>query len=246
MRMYRILMSLLLATVLIAGLHNSLFAQDQPETGNAHQEKMQQTNLFSYNPPKRGAPGNRIGGGTRGEKDDIPLFSVLVPEDHVGLTTRDKPVLCWYISGPTSKQMEFSLNDEAAGETLLQMNLEQPKAAGAQMIDLSRYDIRLSPGKKYIWFVTMAVDPNKPSKDIFSGGAIEFVPPAGQLAEKLKKAGDNEKPAIFAEEGIWYDALSYLSRRIENDPENVTLRKQRIELIRRAGLENVAELMDGR
>src|SRR5437867_13335867 len=48
-----------------------------------------------YKPPLRGAPGGRVGGGTRGTQErDIFVLSVLAP-DHTGLTTREQPSLFW-------------------------------------------------------------------------------------------------------------------------------------------------------
>ncbi|MEO8326531.1 MAG: hypothetical protein ABI618_11810, partial [Nitrospirota bacterium] len=47
-----------------------------------------------YQPPPRGAPGGRVGGGTRGPSSDLPLMWALVP-DHVGLSAEVQPRLVW-------------------------------------------------------------------------------------------------------------------------------------------------------
>jgi len=53
----------------------------------------------SYQPPLRGAPGGRVGGGTRGTGRETFVLSVLAP-DHTGLTVSEQPALYWFISNP--------------------------------------------------------------------------------------------------------------------------------------------------
>ena len=45
-----------------------------------------------YKPPLRGAPGGRVGGGTRGTGREAFILSVLAPA-HTGLTSSEQPVL---------------------------------------------------------------------------------------------------------------------------------------------------------
>ena len=45
-----------------------------------------------YKPPLRGAPGGRVGGGTRGSEREVFVLSVLAP-DHTGLTLNEQPSL---------------------------------------------------------------------------------------------------------------------------------------------------------
>ena len=59
-------------------------------------------NVPVYNPPSRGAPGGRIGGGTRGGGQNVFVLSVLAP-DHSAFTTSEQPSLYWFISNPTSR-----------------------------------------------------------------------------------------------------------------------------------------------
>ena len=66
-----------------------------------------------YTPPKRGAPGGRIGGATRGIQREVFLLSVLAP-DHSGFTTSEQPSLYWFISSSTSLPVE-AYRDGSAG-----------------------------------------------------------------------------------------------------------------------------------
>jgi len=194
-----------------------------------------------YSPPKRGTPGGRIGGGTRGEGEVVPVLSVLVP-DHTGLTTKAQPELYWYVSNPTSRKIEFTLNLEQAGKTLAHKNIKGVREEGIWRISLSDLGVTLKPDTEYTWFVAMVLDPDQPSTDVFSGGAIMRVQPSGTLEERLVGATETDIPAIYAAEGIWYEALASLSRLIENDPENRALRMQRARLLEQVQLEGEAGL----
>lgn len=197
--------------------------------------------MMTYKPPKRGTPGGRIGGGTRGEGEGVPVLSVLVP-DHTGLTTKAQPELYWYVSNPTSRKIEFTLNLEQAGKTLAHENIKGVREEGIWRISLSDLGVTLSPDTEYTWFVAMVLDSDQPSTDVFSGGAIMRVRPSGILEGKLAGAKEMDIPAIYAAEGIWYDALASLSRLIENDPENKALRVQRARLLEQVQLEGEAGL----
>ena len=197
--------------------------------------------MMAYKPPKRGTPGGRIGGGTRGEGEEIPVLSVLAP-DHTGLTTKAQPELYWYVSNPTGRNVEFTLNLEQAGKTLAHKNIKGVREEGIWRIRLSDLGVTLSPDTEYTWFVAMVLDPDQPSTDVFSGGTIMRVRPSGTLEGKLAGAKESDIPAIYAAEGIWYEALASLSRLIENDPENKALRMQRAKLLEQVQLEGEAGL----
>jgi Flp pilus assembly protein TadD len=48
-------------------------------------------------------------------------------------------------------------------------------------------------------------------------------------------------PALYAESGIWYDAIDDLSRLISAEPDNRRLREQRAALLEQVGLREAAE-----
>ena len=63
-----------------------------------------------YKPPPRGAPGGRMGGGTRGISG-AAVVSILAP-DHVGLTMQEQPSLHWFadeIPGAGNQTNEVSV-----------------------------------------------------------------------------------------------------------------------------------------
>ena len=114
-------------------------------------------------------------------------------------------------------------------------------AAGIQCFRLADYGVQLRQNVSYRWFVAVVTDPDRRSRDILSGGMIEFVPPSEKLTAKLSRTPETRKPFVLAEEGIWYDALAGVSDGIAAAPKNLSLRKQRAALLNQVGLNEAAE-----
>src|SRR6266542_536041 len=193
-----------------------------------------------YTPPKRGAPGGRVGGGTRGIQREVFLLSVLAP-DHSGFTTSEQPSLYWFISAATSLPVELTVMDPQGVQPILETQVPTPVTAGVHRIRLSDYNVRLAPGAAYRWFVSVVPDADRRSKDILAGGAIERVDVQEELKAKLAKAKSNETPFVYAEAGLWYDALKAISDLIDAAPQNQELRNQRTALLKQVGLPSTNE-----
>jgi hypothetical protein len=188
-----------------------------------------------YKPPLRGAPGGRLGGGTRGTGREVFVLSVLAP-DHSGLTMQEQPSLYWYISTPTSLPIEFTIMDPDAVQPVLEMRVAPPVGAGIHRVRLADHGVRLAPDGVYRWYVAIVPDSGRRSRDILAGGTVQRIEPSPDLAVRIREARPEEAPAIYAEAGLWYDALASMSELIERDPENAELRQRRAALIGQIGL----------
>lgn len=213
----------------------ALTVAERPPSAFSQEGVAKSSETLIYTPPMRGAPasGGRIGAAVRGEKGDNPILLVLAP-DHVGVTSQKQPVLYWYISKPTTSRIEFTLNDELRGKTVVRADLPSPKQAGIQAINLSDYKVELTPEIVYQWFVTLNVDPAQPAKDVYYGGSIMYQAPSPDLEKRLAVAGAKGAPAIYAGEGLWYDALNAAWRPGKNGDEK-RFRQQRITLLKNVG-----------
>ena len=192
-----------------------------------------------YNPPSRGAPGGRIGGGTRGG-GNIFVLSVLAP-DHSGFTTSEQPSLYWFISKPTALPIELTVMDSQGIKPLLETKLPSPAEPGIQRVRLADYNVHLAPGAAYRWFVAVVPDADRRSKDILAGGAIERVDLQEDVKAKLAQASDKEVPFVYAQAGLWYDALKSISDLIDAAPQNQELRNERTALLKQVGLPSTNE-----
>ncbi len=194
-----------------------------------------------YRPPQRGAPGGRVGGGTRGPVTDLPSIWVLAP-DHVGLSREEQPQLAWYLSKPTTYPLEFTLIDEKGVTPILEKRLSPPAEAGIHMIRLADYGLKLEKGKTYQWFVSLISDPEHRSTDIISGGMIQIGDPPASLGEDLKKADPVEATRLWAQAGFWYDAISVISSRLQANPKDPEMHMLRASLLEEVNLDAAAQM----
>jgi len=247
MRTVKALLAAMLVTALLFGLPMDGFSQDSKMNNPSVPNLKDQVKITSasapapvYTPPKRGAPGGRVGGGTRGIRREVFVLSVLAP-DHSGFTTKEQPSLYWFISNSTSLPVELTVMDPQGVEPILETRIPAPVQAGVHRIRLSDYNVRLAPGAAYRWFIAVVPDADRRSKDILAGGAVERVEMPSELKAKLAKADKSEIPAIYAEAGLWYDTVAALSELIEAAPQDEALRQQRTALFSQVGLTGITE-----
>ena len=186
-----------------------------------------------YKPPLRGTPRARVGGGVRSATADWPSLYVLVPE-HTGQTISAQPSLFWYVDGPVPEgvPLMFTVFEDTTVEPLVETELPRPQRPGIQRIDLARYGVRLERGTEYEWTVALVIDREHRSSDIVAAGWIDRIEPPSDLG-----AGEGASGArIYAEHGLWYDAVAAASNAIRADPTNARLRAAREALLRQVGL----------
>jgi hypothetical protein len=193
-----------------------------------------------YKPPLLGAPGGRVGGGTRGPARDMFVLSALAP-NHTGTTATDQPSLYWFISGVTPYPVEVTVVDSQGADPLLEKRFPPPVEPGVQRIRLADYGVHLAPGVSYRWFVAVVPDSARRSKDILAGGTIERVEASEELKGKMARAAKTELPFLYAEAGLWYDAVTAISELIEAAPQDQALRKERAAMLVQVGLPEIGE-----
>ena len=195
-----------------------------------------------YRPPAIDKPAQTVGGGSRGSSDKVPALFGVAP-NHVGQTLSSEPSLFWFIDQvpDPSIRIEFTLLDEESIEPIVEATLPAPKQAGVQRIRLSDHGAKLVQGTEYQWSVALILDTGERSKDIVATGFIDRVDPTSQLTARLASESADRSAAVYAEEGIWYDALAALSEQIDGDPSNTALRQQRADLLLQVGLDEAAK-----
>jgi hypothetical protein len=190
-------------------------------------------------PPKRDAPRARIGGATRGIPGALPRIEVLAPLS-IGLTLEAQPDLYWHLPEKTTHRVDLTVVTDASPEPVLEVTLPPAERAGVQHVRLADHGVKLTRGVPYQWFVAVVGDAEHRGRDRIAGGAIERVDAPAELVSKLAAASADERPFVLASGGIWYDAVSDLSRRIEAAPDDTAARLQRAALLDQVGLDEVA------
>lgn len=171
-----------------------------------------------FNPPDRGLPGRRRGGGTRNPQVECvqstdQVLTVLLPENSLGLTIADYPQIFWFTPPHQAPLVEISLyatNTDFQDEELL--FLSQFKTSGEGGISQFKVPpaINFAPlkeGDVYHWYVSLICDPNDRSQDVTVSGWIERVPVPSTLAHTLDSLVGIDRYKALAKEGLWFDAL---------------------------------------
>ena len=135
----------------------------------------------------------------------------------------------------------MTLTDEQAVEPLLDLNLSPPIKPGVQRVRLADHGVHLAPGVEYQWAVALVPDPEHRSKDIVAAAGIERIMATEALQANLAQADKTAVPALYAEAGLWYDAVAAISELIADAPQNLGLRMQRTALLEQVQLPDVVE-----
>ncbi len=195
-----------------------------------------------YKPPKGiGAPGGRVGGGTRGDDSSVLKLFALVP-DHLGLTIQEQPTLYWYLSNQTSKSLVLTVNHEDLVTPVLEITLADSLTPGIHSVSLRDHHIKLDLDKEYRWYVGLVVDVDYPSRNIVAGGRIKRILPPESLLSQLRKAEPNEVTAVYSESGLWYDAFDSISDLIVRRPGNHDYHKGRTYLLKQVDIRDIMEI----
>jgi hypothetical protein len=168
----------------------------------------------------------------------MPILSVLAP-GHTGLTVREQPDLYWFASDVVTNPVELTLTLEKGDTPLLEKRLQVPTHAGVQRVRLSDYGVKLIPGERYNWSISLVLDPKRRSKDVIAVGAIERVERANVDPAAFAAAPTTDSFYRFAADGLWYDAVMTISELIETTPTDPALRKHRADLLDQVDLSEV-------
>ncbi len=206
------------------------------------------TGLFAYKPPKSAGTVERKDGDgasrakitlSNGATMILPDLYVLTPKQGVALTTKAQPSLFTYQTAMCPVEYRVTIMEPGQPEAAFIYAVSRT-ATGVHRVDLSEFDVNLKPGVEYKWVVVFRPEPASPSKDLEANGRIMRVNPDPALAEKLKTAAPDELAAVYAEAGIWYDALAAISDQIAANPGDKDLQAMRTNLLKQVNLDAAA------
>ncbi|MBW4581745.1 MAG: DUF928 domain-containing protein [Tildeniella nuda ZEHNDER 1965/U140] len=196
-----------------------------------------------YQPPQRDVLGRREGAGARGTCLRGPkLLMPLTPTDRFSATVSNSPTFFWYVPKATAQTAEFALLDEN-DRTLYRTTLNLPETAGVLAFNVPKSVATsvLTVGKDYYWQFSILCDPNQPSINPFVEGVVQRVKPATALTNQLKKASTRDRPTIYANNGIWQDAIATLAQERCTKPQDQNLLTSWTRLLQSVQLEDFAQ-----
>lgn len=180
-------------------------------------------------PPDIGEPGQRSEAGSRGCQDlDKPLnfdqkrLLALVPvysnsELVLGATIAEHPTFWFYIPYKPQFRGKFVLQDKDSN-LLYQTNVTLPETPGVVSLSLPNEVAPLEIGKQYHWFLKIYCKAQAPPA--FVEGWIQRNSLNPVLKSQLEKATLRDRVALYATNGIWFEALSTASVLRRRDPQD--------------------------
>jgi hypothetical protein len=165
---------------------------------------------ISFSPPLRGAPGGRVGGASRGAikpPSPLPTIDLLAPADQAGQTISAAPTLYYFVSRPVPWPMQLTISAPQLPAPIIEVTIPSARSPGTYPLRLADYRTRLDPGIVYTWSVSIILDPKAWSRNIVASAAILRVPPS-PATESAASAAGLRRVAMFASNGLWYDAIS--------------------------------------
>lgn len=210
-------------------------------------------------PPGLGPISGRRGG--MGSRNDCPAvetpLTALVPiqervasgkqtntstvVDVWGLTTSERPTF-WFYVPYSNMNAEFVLQDTEENEIYKNQNITLTAKSGVIGISLPSTVTPLQVGKTYRWFFKIRCNQKQTtSVPIYVEGDIQRVKLNPILEQQLQEATDSrQKIAIYAANGIWFDALTALGQlRLANSHDG-SLAADWQSLLQSVKLENIA------
>jgi Domain of Unknown Function (DUF928) len=159
-----------------------------------------------------------------------------------GLTTSERPTFWFYV--PYTQELtasaEFVLQDSLQNDIYRNAIALPPKPS---VIGVSLpSNASLQVGKTYHWYLKVLCNQQQiESVPIYVEGDIQRVNLDFRMMQQLETAADpQQKVAIYAQEGIWFDSLTMLAQMRQKNPHDVSVASDWQSLLRSVNLDNVA------
>ncbi|MGF1938820.1 MAG: DUF928 domain-containing protein [Nostoc sp. ChiQUE02] len=159
-----------------------------------------------------------------------------------GLTTSVRPTFWFYVpyTQDLTASAEFSLQDSAQND-IYRNAIALPPKPGVIGVSLPS-NASLQVGKTYRWYLKVRCNQQQTaSVPIYVEGDIQRVNLDSRMIQQLGTAvAPQQKVAIYAQEGIWFDSLTMLAQMRQKNPYDVSVAKDWQSLLRFVNLDNVA------
>ncbi|MEL7038119.1 MAG: DUF928 domain-containing protein [Cyanobacteria bacterium J06592_8] len=210
------------------------------------QNSLETATHYDFDGDGRPPPGNRRGGASRGNCPPVqPPLTALIPATNLGLTTQQYPTFWFYIpySSTDIPQAEFMLLDENQRPALEEsISVELSQTPGIIGVTLPSTAKPLEPEQEYHWFFELICDAENPSNNPRVDGWIKRVQPSQDLLTQLENNQAEQNYLIYAENGIWYDALTNLIQALQANPSNSSLKNDWFDLLESVELQEIVRV----
>ena len=190
-----------------------------------------------------GNPGRPPGVPTSGRSlcpGTLKAKQTILIQNKVGQTVSAQPTFLWHLSGDSNLDLEFILTDTAQEEPLFKQRFAQPKA-GFTEFKLPP-TIKLLPGRQYLWSVRLLCSTTDMAANPTAQGFITYRVAASGLVRQLEAATSaTQRAEIYAQQGLWYDALGALWAAYRANPSDTAARQTFFSLLQQMGYETIVQ-----
>jgi Domain of Unknown Function (DUF928) len=202
-------------------------------------------------PPGNPPGGRRTGGGRRDNCPNVnPTLTALVPITQEaknvtnvwGLTSAEHPTFWFYLPYTKSSKYptEFILQNSER-KIIYKAEISLPEKPGIISVPIPSNTTPLTIGKQYRWFLKVYCSGHKQSFPTYVDGIIKRVNLSAIATQQLRMATDRQQVAIYAQNGIWYQALTTLLELRQSNPQDETLENTLENLLAEIGLIDIAD-----
>jgi len=151
-------------------------------------------------------------------------LTALVPKNKIGRTVSDYPTFFFYLPQTDAELAELILEDES-GNQIYQQELTIKNLSGVIGVSIPA-NTNVPPlevGKDYTWKFTVVCDAEDRSSDQLETGIVRRVELSADILRELENADPRQKTVIYAQNGIWQDALGTLAAARRANPNDTDL-----------------------
>ncbi|BAZ10157.1 hypothetical protein NIES4071_19710 [Calothrix sp. NIES-4071] len=200
-------------------------------------------------PPNIGAPSQRKAGGSRGcmnvntqnTQSREKVLTALAPEYStqlvLGLTTQIRPTFWFYVPYKSGSTYAKLVLEDENNQTIYKTPLTgTPGVVGVELPSTSE---PLKIGKQYRWYFNIYCQQDNEFLTSVEGD-VQLQPLNSIVQSELDKATPQQQVALYADNGVWYEALTTLAKERRIKPQDASLTSDWASLLGSVGLQNIA------
>ncbi len=207
--------------------------------------------------PNVGTPRRRTAAAVRGATTAVPdscgnstneQLVALLPSTEPALTVAEYPTILVFLPQTSAKKAEFILvednkDNNKEREVLYETTVTLPSSPGIVSVSLPNNGtlLPLEVGKSYRWYFSVICNPQDRSDEPHVEGEIRRDKPSPNLVAELKNAPSRDRAALYAEAGIWYDAVNSIAQLRRSSPNDTAIAADWAELLKSVGLNTISQ-----
>ncbi|NDJ19179.1 DUF928 domain-containing protein [Myxacorys almedinensis A] len=197
--------------------------------------------VLKFRPPSRGTLSITRGGASRGGSEPVNQLQMIAPQTSIGYTTDAYPTLMVYIPKTSAKMMVLRIRTADGKKTLFKKEMAVPPMPGVVRVNFENASLPpLEVNSQYRWSVSLLANVVDRSTATLIEGKLERIQPDAMLSQRLAKATPQEKAFLYAESGVWWNALLTLDDLRKAQPDDVALSQHWMSLLDSVGMGAIA------